>query len=246
MASTSSLDQNKLAEIRNRVEAVLFAGGDKMDLEQISRMARVYESDYVLEALKLLEKDYGEKTSSFHLVNEDNKWKFHVKSKYLNIAKRLGVKTEMSKTIIETLAVVAWKVPVKQSDVIAIRTNKAYDHLAELEKAGFITRQRYGKTKLIKLGKRFFDYFEIDEHMMKKLVDRAAKRAEEMEAQKEAEQEVETAEAEKSQVEDGEQETEKPKENIVPAVEEPESPEEPIEEEPGEAAEPEDPEKKGE
>ena len=61
----------------------------------------------------------------------------------------------------ETLAVIAWKVPVLQSDIISIRTNKAYDHLVELEKSGFISRSKSGRTKLIKLTDRFFNYFDV-------------------------------------------------------------------------------------
>lgn len=201
MESTDILDQNRLQEIKNRVEATLFASGDKMTVEQLAKMARVSDTEYVMQSLRLLEKEYNEKDSSIHLVNDNETWKFNVRSKYINIAKRMGVKAELSKTIIETLAIVAWKSPVKQSDLIAIRTNKAYDHLEELEKSGFITRKKHGRTKLITLGKQFFEYFEIDEGMMAKMIERAAKHAEQMEVAKkeEVQDEVDTpsVEAEK-------------------------------------------------
>jgi DNA-binding MarR family transcriptional regulator len=67
----------------------------------------------------------------------------------------------------ETLAVVAYKAPVLQSKVVKIRTNKAYDHLAQLENSGFITREKSGRSKLIKLTSKFFEYFDIDPSKLK-------------------------------------------------------------------------------
>ncbi|MFH1408562.1 MAG: SMC-Scp complex subunit ScpB [Nanoarchaeota archaeon] len=175
------MDKQQLQEACNKVEATLFASGDRMTADQISKAARMPDLELIRSALKELEQIYNAKDSSLHLVSDGDSWKFHVRPKYLSIAKRMGVKAEITKTVIETLAVVAWKAPVKQSEIIDIRTNKAYDHLSELEKAGFITRQKYGRTKMIKLGQKFFEYFELDEQTMKKLIDRTADKAREME-----------------------------------------------------------------
>ena len=62
----------------------------------------------------------------------------------------------------ETLSVIAWKNPALQSDIIKIRTNKAYKHIGELEEAGFIESIKHGRTKLLKLTKKFYDYFDLE------------------------------------------------------------------------------------
>jgi len=174
MATTTSSDR----EVHKRIEATLFASGEKLTVEDLQKLTRIKDAELILCALKDLETEYSLKDSSLHLVSDGNNWKFHVRPKYLSIARRLGVKTELTKTVIETLAIVAWRAPVKQSDIIAIRTNKAYDHLDELEQQGFISRSRFGRTRLIKLGKRFFDYFELDEAMMKAMMSRTVEKAE--------------------------------------------------------------------
>ena len=74
---------------------------------------------------------------------------------------------KLSKSVLETLSVVAFKAPVLQSTVIAVRTNKAYDHLSLLEKAGYITREKQGRSMLIKLTKKFFLYFDIPPEKLK-------------------------------------------------------------------------------
>ena len=69
--------------------------------------------------------------------------------------------------MMETLAVIAFKYPILQSDLIKLRTNKAYDHLVELEKSGYITRQKHSRTNLIKLTEKFFKYFDLTEEKLK-------------------------------------------------------------------------------
>ena len=63
--------------------------------------------------------------------------------------------------LMETLAVIAWKYPVLQADVVKIRHNKAYDHLKQLDELGFITRMRFGRTNKITLTSKFFEYFDL-------------------------------------------------------------------------------------
>ncbi len=148
------------AELKNKVEAVLFATGKKVALEYISKLCRSNKED-VLKVLNDLKSDYEAKGSSLLVVDEGENWKLMVRENYSPIVRKIVPQAELTKTMIETLAVIAWKSPVLQSDVIRIRTNKAYDHINEIEKAGFISREKQGRTQLIKLTQRFYDYFDV-------------------------------------------------------------------------------------
>ena len=70
--------------------------------------------------------------------------------------------TELPKAVLETVAVIAWKAPVLQSEIIKIRNNKAYDHIKELVESGFIAKEKSSRSYKIKLTQKFFDYFDID------------------------------------------------------------------------------------
>ena len=94
-------------------------------------------------------------------------WKLTTKDDHHNVVRKIVSETELTKSQLETLAVIAFKYPIKQSDLIRIRTNKAYDHLSELEKTGFITRQKYGRSKLIRLTDKFFEYFDLPQDRLK-------------------------------------------------------------------------------
>src|SRR3989344_4641997 len=148
-----------------KIEAILFASGRKVSLEELSRLCKV-NNDEILQAVNELKKKYNE-DSPLLLIEEDLSWKLNVKENFLPLVQKIVQETELSKTMIETLAAVAYKVPVKQSDIIKIRTNKAYDHLDELEKNGYISREKYGRTKLIKLTQKFYSYFDIHPEKIK-------------------------------------------------------------------------------
>ena len=156
-------------ELKKQVEALLFSSGKRMHLNDICKICRVDDSDLLKSLLSALKSEYESRSSSLMIVDEENGnvWKFAVKERHLPVVKKVVADTELSRTIMETLAVIAYKAPVKQSEVIGVRTNKAYDHISELESMGYISREKFGRTKLIKLSPRFFDYFDIPPDKLK-------------------------------------------------------------------------------
>ncbi len=149
-----------MEDFKNRIEAILFSSGKKMSVDEISKLCRA-TPDEVRQHLHQLKGDYDSKNSSLLLVDEGDGWKLTVREQYASVVRKIVAETELTRTMIETLAVIAWKAPVLQSEVIRIRTNKAYDHLDELERTGFISRAKHGRTRLVKLTERFFSYFDL-------------------------------------------------------------------------------------
>ncbi len=160
------MNELRKSSVKNKVEAILFSTGHRIGLDEISRLSRSKKEDVVV-ALQELKKEYEEKQSSLMLVEEGDYWKFTVRDHFIPIVRKIVTETELTKTVLETLAVVAFKYPILQSDLIKIRTNKAYDHLVELEKSGYISRQKHGRTNLIKLTDKFFKYFDLTEEKLK-------------------------------------------------------------------------------
>ena len=156
----------KKATVKSKAEAVLFCAGRKMSLDEISKLCRSKRED-VITSLQELKKEYDEKQSSIMIVEEGDFWKFSIRDHLIPIARKIITETELPKSVVETLAVIAFKYPILQSDLIKIRTNKAYDHLTELEAAGYISRQKHGRTNLIKLTDKFFKYFDLTEDNLK-------------------------------------------------------------------------------
>ncbi|MBR9689573.1 MAG: SMC-Scp complex subunit ScpB [Candidatus Altiarchaeota archaeon] len=81
-----------------------------------------------------------------------------VQDKFVNTLWFLG-KGELTSGELKTLAMVAYHAPVKQSEIVRTRGNRAYEHLRKLEDSGLLVSERHANTRLLKLSKKFFEYF---------------------------------------------------------------------------------------
>ncbi len=155
-----------MSTLKKKVEAVLFLTGRAMPIDEICRLCNAQQSE-IQQALQELRAEYEQKNSSLALVCDADLWKFTVGSEYMSMARKIVSDTELTKSVLETLAVIAFKYPILQADLIKLRTNKAYAHLDELEELGFIVRQKKGRTNLIKLTDKFFRYFDLPPEKLK-------------------------------------------------------------------------------
>ncbi|MFT4297791.1 MAG: SMC-Scp complex subunit ScpB [Candidatus Woesearchaeota archaeon] len=154
--------------LKNKIEAVLFSVGKKIHIDEILRMIKDKDKAKAVSCLIELKKRYNEDPdNSLQILQDGDEWKLTIKDQYIDVAKEVGIETELSKSVMETLAVIAYKNPVLQNEVIRIRTNKAYEHLKQLEELGYIQREKYGRTKKIKLTSKFFEYFDLPPESLK-------------------------------------------------------------------------------
>jgi len=156
-----------IMEDKKKVEAVLFTTGRFMDLEEISKACGIGSISYIKELIEQLKKEYSEKDSALTIQELDNKYKLNIKKEYSQITNKLISTKELDSPTIKTLAVIAYKQPVLQSNVIKIRGNKAYDHINILKEQGLILSEKAGRTRMLKLTSKFYDYFDIDDKLLK-------------------------------------------------------------------------------
>ena len=155
-----------MSNLKYKLEALLFSSARSMKIDELCNLTKASPEE-IRETINEIKKDYEERNSSIILIDEGDAYRLNVKSEHIDVIQQIVTQTELSKTLMETLAVIAFKYPIKQSDLIKIRTNKAYDHLTELEQIGYIIRQKFGRTKLIKLTPKFFEYFDLPPEKLK-------------------------------------------------------------------------------
>jgi len=144
-----------------KIEAVLFGSGKYLTEEQISTLSGVQKKS-LKNALNELKKHYDQIESSLNVFNESDAWKLNVREEYASIVRNVISEAEMARPIMETLAIIAYKSPVLQSEVIDIRGAGAYEHITLLEEKGFITKDKFGRTFKLRVAQKFYDYFDIE------------------------------------------------------------------------------------
>jgi segregation and condensation protein B len=147
-------------EKAKKVEAVLFAVGKEITTERIASLCSL-EVKEVNKVIKGLIKDYSERDHSLNIQERDNGWKLTVKDQYVPLVSTLVDSTDLEKPLMETLAVIAWRYPIIQSEIIKLRGSGAYEHMRLLEEQGFVAKERSGRTFKVKLTKKFFEYFDL-------------------------------------------------------------------------------------
>ena len=148
-------------DIKNKIEAVLFVVSRGLTIEEIGKFIGVGSIGLVKEALKSLKSDYDNRNCALQIVCEFDKWSLNIKKEHLHLTEVLLSDAELTKPVQETLAVIAHRQPALQSDVIKIRGVSAYEHIKVLLEEGFITSEKSGRTRLLKITLKFYDYFNV-------------------------------------------------------------------------------------
>ena len=116
---------------------------------------------YLKELLEGLKKDYETRDGSLEIISQGEKWKINIRKEYLHLTENLLTDAELDRPTQETLAVIAYKNPAQQHEIIKIRGNKAYDHIGILKELDFVTSEPSGRSRLLKLTQKFYDYFDV-------------------------------------------------------------------------------------
>lgn len=162
LTSKSQKQLDNAAEIKNlkKVEAALFISGRFLGLQELITLTDI-NPILLRELMEKLIGKYGD-NSAVEILEREGSWKMDVKQEYRDMVNRLATGTaEFSRAEQETLAIIAYKQPVKQSIIVKIRGNKAYEHVKHFIEIGLVRGRKIGRTKELTLSEDFYDYFNL-------------------------------------------------------------------------------------
>jgi segregation and condensation protein B len=189
-------------ELKKKIEAVLFVTGKFMTFEEIADFAGISSVGLMKDAMEELVKDYDGRDCALRIIEEKGKFKLNIKRDYNYLTTKLASGAELDGPTQATLALIAYKQPVKQSEIIKMRGNTAYDHVKELKEQGFITREKFGRTRLLKVTQKFYDYFDVVDNVLQDNFMAAEDKVLEKVMEKKFEKEDKVEELEKEEGED--------------------------------------------
>lgn len=158
--SVEEIDDELETENSRKIEAALFIAGRFLSIKELVALTDV--NPILLR--KILE-DLKDKYKSFamEIIEKDERWKMDVAQEYVWIVNKLASgSSEFTSAEKETLAIIAHKQPIKQSVVIKIRGNKAYEHVKNFVSMGLIKKKKIGHTAELTVSDGFYDYFRIN------------------------------------------------------------------------------------
>lgn len=155
------MDEEKEKDGMKILEAIFFISGKFLSMQELVSLSDL-NPIIIRELIEKLKKKYNKNDSAIEIIEKNGMWKMDVGQEYSLIINRLASgNSEFSKAEQETLGVIAFKQPIKQSVIIKIRGNKAYDHIKKFNDLGLIKKKKTGHTYELSLSEDFYNYFNI-------------------------------------------------------------------------------------
>ena len=161
------VDNAREKEDMRKLEAVFFVSGRFLNMQELVSLSDL-NPVIIRNLIGRLQEKYDKNDSAIEIVEkkteEGEMWKMDVRREYHNVINKLATgSSEFSKAEQETLAIIAFKQPIKQSVIIKIRGNKAYDHVKKFAELGLVKKKKTGHTSELSLSDEFYDYFSVNE-----------------------------------------------------------------------------------
>ena len=167
----SDLITKELAEIEliTKIEAVLYLKGrpiSKKDLSDITNS----DINSIVNAIKELKIKYSNSKSAIELNEINNSYSLELKSTLNDFVEDL-LPSELKTAELRTLATIAIKKKILQSDLIILRGSGAYDHIKELLNKNFIVKrkQKDGRSYWLSLSDKFFQTFAVSNEYLSQI-----------------------------------------------------------------------------
>ena len=160
--SSELLSEEKLKRDLALVEAALYVAGRPLDLRTLGSIIKTRSKRKVQRLVSILMEEYKNRETALEILElEDKRFVLQLKAEYSPQVQRLAIRPLLSKGPLKTLSYIAYRQPVLQPQVVDVRGHHAYGHLRQLESMGLISRERVGRTRLLRTTGFFADYFGL-------------------------------------------------------------------------------------
>ncbi|MBM5797335.1 MAG: SMC-Scp complex subunit ScpB, partial [Cyanobacteria bacterium K_Offshore_0m_m2_072] len=123
-----------------RLEAILYLKGKPLSLGELADIAGTSREEAELGLLTLMA-DYAHRNTALEIVQDGQRYGLQLRAGLADLVQNL-LPVDLSTAALRTLATIALKKRILQSELVELRGSGAYDHIKELLAQDFIERKR--------------------------------------------------------------------------------------------------------
>jgi segregation and condensation protein B len=144
-----------------RLEAILYLKGRPLDLGELAGIAGIGRDETEM-ALITLMADYAHRDTALEIHQEGGRYSLQLRASLGDMVQNL-LPVDLSTAALRTLATIALKKRLLQSELVELRGSGAYDHIKELLAQNFIERRRQseGRSYWLSLSEKFHRTFSL-------------------------------------------------------------------------------------
>ena len=148
--------------LATKIEAILYLKGQPLSLAELAEATKCDRQE-VEEALIELMDDYAHRDSALEIAENPTGYSLQLRATFQTLIQDL-IPAELGTGSLRTLAAIALKSPMLQTDLINLRGSSAYQQVQELVELGFVRKRRQtdGRSSWLEITDKFHQYFEID------------------------------------------------------------------------------------
>ncbi len=144
------------------IEAALYVAGRPLDVNELASVLRTRSKKRVLRTAGKLIESYSTRDTAIEILAlQDERYVLQLKAEYTPEVRRLALRPLLSIGPLKTLSYIAYRQPLPQKQVIDVRGQHAYGHVKQLEDMNLISRERAGRSRVIRTTEFFADYFGL-------------------------------------------------------------------------------------
>ena len=166
-----NLNQKKVDNIKliTKIEAILYLKGRPVTKKNLSEITNT-NLNFVEIAIEELKSKYSDPKSALEINDNSSSISLELRQNLNEFLEDL-LPAELKTAVLRTLAVIAIKKKILQSDLILLRGSSAYEHIKELQDKKFIQKrkQKDGRSFWLSLSEKFFQTFAVSNEFLSKI-----------------------------------------------------------------------------
>lgn len=145
------------------LESILYLKAQPLTLTELAELAQA-DRDEVEEGLLELMSDFSHRETALEVAETPDGYCLQLRLEYQGMVQQI-IPADIGVGALRTLAVIAMKGPLLQTDLINLRGSTAYQQVQELVEQGFVRKRRRsdGRSYWLQVTEKFRQYFQLNQ-----------------------------------------------------------------------------------
>jgi len=150
-----------MANKKALLEAALFMTTKPLSTKELSGILECNEKE-VEKLINNIEDELSSEEHGIFVFRAKDGFQFRIKPEYISSVRHLTPYQDMNKGLLRVLALVAYKQPITQSEIVKVIGNRTYEYVRTLVGKGLIKTVKQGRTKALVPTREFAEYFGLE------------------------------------------------------------------------------------
>ena len=148
-------------KLKSAVEAALYMSNEPITIKEMSKMFNT-DTEKIKQVVEEFKRELQSSEHGIYLLETPRGYQIRVKPKLDPLVRKLTPYKDLGRGLLRVLALVAYKQPITQSEIVKVIGNRTYEYVKRLKERGLINTIKQGRTKALVPTKEFANYFGLE------------------------------------------------------------------------------------